>query len=73
MDVQEHVLYQDKGNQSGTGMLRFRTEVRDAGMPMPAASASMPMPSYENFQKYGIFPKIARYLGVVIPLGKLLR
>jgi hypothetical protein len=33
-------------NQFGTGMLRYLTEIQDAGMPMPAASTSMPMPSY---------------------------
>ncbi len=32
--------------QSDTGMLRYRTEMLDARMPMPTASASMPMPSY---------------------------
>ena len=31
--------------QSGTRMLRYRTELLDAGIPMLAASASMPMPS----------------------------
>jgi hypothetical protein len=44
--------------QSSTGMnknsdpepLRYRTEIPDAGMPMPAASASMPMP--RNGLKY---------------------
>ncbi len=30
------------------GMLRYRTEIQDAGMPMPAASTSMPMPSYDR-------------------------
>ncbi len=34
--------------QSGTGMLRYRTEMLDAGIPMPAPSASMPMHSYAN-------------------------
>jgi hypothetical protein len=28
----------------------YRTEMLDAGIPMPAASASMPMPSYEQKQ-----------------------
>jgi hypothetical protein len=36
----------DAGNQSGFGILRYRTENQDAGVPMPAASTSMPMPSY---------------------------
>jgi hypothetical protein len=31
---------------SGIGMLRYRTDIQDAGMPMPAASTSMPMPNY---------------------------
>jgi hypothetical protein len=34
--------------QSGTGMLRYRTEMLDTGIPMPAASASMPLPSYDS-------------------------
>jgi hypothetical protein len=29
-------------------MIRYRTERPDVGMPMPAASASMPIPSYDN-------------------------
>ncbi len=40
----EPVRYRNKGTQSGTGMLRYRTEIQDAGMPM--ASTSMTMPSY---------------------------
>jgi hypothetical protein len=37
----------EKGDpQSGTRMLRYWNERPDAGMPMPAASASIPMPSY---------------------------
>ncbi len=32
--------------QPSPGMLRYRTEMQDAGIPMPAASASMPIPSY---------------------------
>ena len=35
----------EKGTQSVTGMLRHQTEISDAGMPMPAALASMPMPA----------------------------
>jgi len=34
--------------QSGTGMLRYRTEMMNARIPMPAASASMSMPNYGN-------------------------
>jgi hypothetical protein len=45
-------------SQSGTGMnknsdsrmLRYRTEIQDAGMPMPAALTSMPMPSYGMYR-----------------------
>ncbi len=39
------VRYRNKGIQSGTGMLRYRTEMSDAGMPMPAALVSMPLPA----------------------------
>jgi hypothetical protein len=42
----EPVRYRNKGSQSGTGMLWYRTEIQDAGMLMPAASTLMPMPSY---------------------------
>ncbi len=45
--VVEPVRYRNKGTQSGTVMLRYWTEVHDAGMPMPAASTSMLMPSYD--------------------------
>jgi hypothetical protein len=35
--------------QSGTGMIRYWTEKLDAGIPMPAASVSMPiMPASHN-------------------------
>ncbi len=34
------VRYRNKGTPSGFGMLRCRNEMLDAGMPMPAASAS---------------------------------
>ncbi len=39
------VLYWNKWTQSGTGMIRYWTERTDARMPMPEASALMPMPS----------------------------
>jgi hypothetical protein len=32
------------------GMLRYRTEIQDAGMLMPAALTSMPMPSYGMYR-----------------------
>ena len=37
-----------RGHQSGAGMLQYRTEMLDAGIPMPAALAQMPKPSYAN-------------------------
>jgi hypothetical protein len=33
-------------NQTGIGMIRYRNEISDAVIPMPVASALMPMPSY---------------------------
>jgi hypothetical protein len=56
MPMPEPVRYRSKGFQSGTGMLRFRTEIQVAGMPMPTASTSMPMPSYghvTNLEHHG--------------------
>ncbi len=32
----EPVRYRNKATQSGTGILRYRTEIQDAGMPMPS-------------------------------------
>jgi hypothetical protein len=40
------VRYRTKLMQSGIFLLRYRTKIRDAGMPMPALVSSMPMPSY---------------------------
>jgi hypothetical protein len=48
MLMPEPARYLNKGIQSSTGMLRYRTEIQDAGIPMSAASTSMPMPSYDN-------------------------
>ncbi len=45
--VVEPVRYRNKGTQSDTLMLQYWTEVQDAGMPMPVASTSMLMPSYD--------------------------
>jgi hypothetical protein len=47
--MQEPVRYRNKEIQSGTGMLRYWTEKMNAGMPMPAALTSMPMPSYDLY------------------------
>jgi hypothetical protein len=41
-----------KVRQSGSRTLRHQTEMLDAGIPIPAASASMPMPSYAKDIKY---------------------
>jgi hypothetical protein len=48
MPKPEPFEYRNNGTQSGTGMLPYRTEIQDAGMPMPAALTSSPMPSYVN-------------------------
>jgi hypothetical protein len=44
----EPARYRRKGTQSGTGMLRYWTEIPYAGMPMPSASATMPIPIYNT-------------------------
>jgi hypothetical protein len=44
----EKVRYWTKFTQSGIFLVRYRTKIRDAGMPMPALVFSMPMPSYAN-------------------------
>jgi hypothetical protein len=40
------VQYRTKPKQSGIFLVQYRTEIIDAGMPMPAFVSSMPMPSY---------------------------
>jgi hypothetical protein len=40
------VRYRTKPRQSGIFIVRYRTEIIDAGMPMPALVSWMPMPSY---------------------------
>ncbi len=42
----EQVLYRTMLTQSGIFLVRYRTKIRDAGMPMPALVSSMPMPSF---------------------------
>jgi hypothetical protein len=42
----EQVRYRTKLTQSGIFLVRYRTKIRLAGMPMPALVSSMPMPSY---------------------------
>jgi hypothetical protein len=39
-------LVPTKLKQSGIILVRYRTKILDAGMPMPALVSSMPMPSY---------------------------
>jgi hypothetical protein len=45
----ELVQYRTKPMQSGIFLVRYRTKLTDAGMPMPALVFWMPMPSYGFF------------------------
>jgi hypothetical protein len=40
------IRYRTKPAQSGISLVRYRNEIMDAGIPMPALLSSMPMPSY---------------------------
>jgi hypothetical protein len=42
----EPVLYRTKPTQSISFLVRYRTEIMDAGMPMPVLVSSMLIPSY---------------------------
>jgi hypothetical protein len=42
------VRYRIKPRQSGIFLVRYRTDIIDAGMPMPALVSRMPMPSYDS-------------------------
>jgi hypothetical protein len=42
----EPIRYQNKMMQSDIFLLRYRTEMTDAGMPMPALVLRMQMPNY---------------------------
>jgi hypothetical protein len=42
----ELVRYRNNVTQSGIFFIRYRTELMDAGMPMPALVFWMPMPTY---------------------------
>ncbi len=44
---------QTKPTQSGTFLVRYWTEITDAGMPMPALVSSMPMPNYVHRWYHG--------------------
>ncbi len=57
--TQDPVRYRKKGTQSGNGMLRYGTERPDNGMPMPAASASMPMLSCDCYSSYWPWPSVS--------------
>jgi hypothetical protein len=46
LTMPEQVWYRTKLTQSGIFLVRYRTKIRDAGMPMPALVFWMPMPSY---------------------------
>jgi hypothetical protein len=43
------VRYRTKPRQSGIFLVRYRTGIIDAGMPMPVLVSSMPLPSYGNY------------------------
>ncbi len=49
LTMPEQVRYRTKLTQSGIFLVWYQTEIRDAGMPMPALVSSMPMPSYASF------------------------
>jgi hypothetical protein len=44
-DEPEQVWYRTKLTESGIFLVRYRTKIGDAGMPMTALISSMPMPS----------------------------
>jgi hypothetical protein len=46
LTMMELVRYRTKPTQSGIFLVRYRTELVDAGMPMPALVFLLPMPSY---------------------------
>jgi hypothetical protein len=52
MMMPEPVRYLNEATQSGTGMLRYQTDMLYVGMPMPGASALMAMPSYVYNRHY---------------------
>jgi hypothetical protein len=54
-EADTRVEEQNKGRQFGTGMFRYRTEMSDAGMSMPAASALMQILSIDITNKYTKF------------------
>jgi hypothetical protein len=49
-NMPKQVRYRTKLTLSGIFLVRYRTRIRDAGMPMPALVSLLPMPSSENLQ-----------------------
>jgi hypothetical protein len=46
----EPIRYRNNMTQSGIFLVRYRIEMTDAGMPMPALVFWMPMPTYGKHQ-----------------------
>ncbi len=65
----EQAQYRTKLTQSGIFLVRYRTKIRDAGMPMPALVSSMPMPSYATYGDQGVWypPNRVTYVGFQTP------
>jgi hypothetical protein len=47
----EAARYRNKEAKSGIFLSRYRTEITDAGMPMPALVFWMPMPTYGKYDQ----------------------
>jgi hypothetical protein len=63
LTMPEHVQYRTKLTQSGIFLVRYRTKIRDDGLPMPALVSSMLMPSYAAEFEFKInFLNIASYV-----------
>ncbi len=50
------VRYRNRGTQSGTGVLRYRTEIQDAGMPMPSYGLPKPFLAPSNLLCPPMYP-----------------
>jgi hypothetical protein len=55
MTMLEQVQSRNKEAQSGTGIIRYGTEMMDAKMTMLVASASIPMSSYAFWEATSAF------------------
>ncbi len=64
LTMPEQVWYRTKFTQSGIFLVRYRTKIWHAGMPMPASVSLMPMPSYDH-----IGPKMPMYSGSQLSPG----